>query len=48
MFVMHIITLFFPIFLNFQRSKDDEKWKGWEEEEQEARAEGGVEVDKKW
>ena len=42
---MHIITLFFPIFLNFQRSEDDEKQNGGEEE---ARAEGGVEVDEKW
>ena len=48
MFAMHIIALFFPIFLNFQRSEDDEKQKGGEEEEQEARAEGGVEVDEKW
>ena len=48
MFAMHIIALFFPIVLNFQRSKDDEKQKGGEEEEQEARAEGGVEVDEKW
>ena len=32
MFAMHIITLFFPIFLNFQ-SEDDEKQKGGEEEE---------------
>ena len=45
MFVMHIITHFFPIFLNFQRSEDDENWNEGEEEEQEARAEGGVEVD---
>ena len=42
---MHIITHFFPIFLIFQRSKDDKKRKGEEEEGQEARAEGGVEVD---
>ena len=42
---MHIIALFFPIILNFQRSKDDEKWKGGEEEEQEAGAVVGVEVD---
>ena len=41
---MHIITLFFPIFLNFQRSEDDEKRNGGEEE---ARAEGGLEVDEK-
>ena len=45
---MHIITHFFPIFLNFQRSEDDEKRKGEEEEGQEARAEGGVEVDEEW
>ena len=42
---MHIITHFFPIFLNFQRSKDDEKRMGKEEEGQEAGAEGRVEVD---
>ena len=42
---MHIIAHFFPIFLNFQRSEDDEKWNEGEEEEQEARAEGGMEVD---
>ena len=47
MFAMHIITLFFQIFLYFQRSKDDEKRNEGEEEEQEARAEGGVEVDEK-
>ena len=47
MLVMHIITLFFPIFLNFQRSEDNKKRKGGEEEGQEARAEGGVEVDEK-
>ena len=41
---MHIITHFFPIFLNFQRSEDDEKRLGEEEEGQKARAEGGVEV----
>ena len=41
MLVMHIIAHFFPIFLNFQRSEDDEKQTG-EEEGQEARAEGGV------
>ena len=45
---MYIIALFFPIFLNFQRSKDDEKWKGGEEGGKESRAEGGVEVDEKW
>ena len=44
MFVMHIIALFFPIFFNFQRSEDDEK-RNWGEEE--ARSEGGVEVDEK-
>ena len=44
MLVMHIITHFFPIFLNFQRSEDEEKRMGEEEEGQEARAEGGVEV----
>ena len=44
MFAMHIITHFFPIFLNFQRSEDDEN-QNEGEEEQEARAEGGVEVD---
>ena len=42
---MHIILHFFPIFLNFQRSEDDENLNEGEEEEQEARAEGGVEVD---
>ena len=36
---MHIITLFFPIFLNFQRSEDDKKHTGGDEG-QEARAEG--------
>ena len=35
----------FQFFLNFQRSKDDKKRTGGEEEGQEARAEGGVEVD---
>ena len=45
---MHIIAHFFPIFLNFQRSKDDEKRMGEEEEGQEAGAEGGVEMDKEW
>ena len=48
MFAMHIITHFFPIFLNFQRSEDDENQNEGEEEEQEARAEGGVEVDEEW
>ena len=47
MFAMHIIALFFPIFLNFQRSKDDEKQNEGEEEKQEVGAEGGVEVDEK-
>ena len=42
---MHIIAHFFPIFLNFQRSKADENWNEGEKEEQEVRAEGGVEVD---
>ena len=45
MLVMHIIAHFFLIFLNFQRSEDDEKQTGEEEEGQEAGAEGGVEVD---
>ena len=45
MLAMHIIANFFPIFFNFQRSKDDEKQMGGEEEGQEAGAEGGVEVD---
>ena len=46
MFVMHIITLFFPIFLKISRSSDVEKRVGGEEEEgKEAGAEGGVEVD---
>ena len=45
MLAMHIIAHFFPIFLNFQRSEDDEKRTSGEEEGQEARAEGGVEVD---
>ena len=44
---MHIIAHFFPIFFNFQRSEDDEKRMGGEEEGQEARAEGRVEVDEK-
>ena len=39
MFVMHIIAHFFPIFLNFQRSKDDENRNEGEEEDQEARVE---------
>ena len=47
MLAMHIIAHFFPIFFNFQRSEDDEKQMGGEEEVQEARAEGGVEVDEK-
>ena len=42
---MHIIAHFFPIFFNFQRSEDDEKWMGGEKEGQEAGAEGGAEVD---
>ena len=45
MFTMHIITHFFPIFFNFQRSEDNEKWMSGEEEGHEAGAEGGVEVD---
>ena len=45
---MHIIGHFFPIFLNFQRSKDDEKQMGEEKAGQEARAEVGVEVDEEW
>ena len=45
---MHIIAHFFPIFLNFQRSKDDEKQMGEEEEGQEAGAEGGGEVNEEW
>ena len=45
---MHIIAHFYPIFLNFQRSKDDENQNEGEEEEQEARAEGWVEVDEEW
>ena len=48
MCVMHIIAHFFPIFLNFQRSEDDENQNEGEEEEQEAGAEGGVEVDEEW
>ena len=47
MFAMHIIALFFPIFLKISRSSDVEKRMGGEEEGQEARAEGGVEVDEK-
>ena len=43
--MMHIIAHFFPNFFNFQRSEDDKKQMGGEEERQEARAEGGVEVD---
>ena len=42
---MHIIAHFFPIFLNFQRSENDEKQMGEEEEGQEVGAEGGVEED---
>ena len=42
---MHIITHFFPIFWKISRSSDNERWTGEEEEGQEARAEGGVEVD---
>ena len=42
---MHIFAHFFPNFLNFQRSEDDEKRMGEEEEGQEAGAEGVVEVD---
>ena len=45
---MHIITHFFPIFLNFQRSEDDVKWTEEEEEGQDFGAEGGVEVDEEW
>ena len=30
---MHIIALFFPIFLKISRSSDVEKWVGGEEEE---------------
>ena len=46
LFAIHIIALFFPILLKISRSSDVEKWVGGEEEEgQEARAEGGVEVD---
>ena len=37
-FVMHIIALFFPIFLKISRSEDDEKHKGGQEE-------GDVEVE---
>ena len=44
-FAMHIIADFFPIFLKFQRSKIDKNRNEGEEEEQEAGAEGGVEVD---
>ena len=43
MFAVHIIALFFPIFLNFQNS-EDEKHK----DEAEKEAEGGEEVDGKW
>ena len=42
---MHIIAHFFPIFFNFQGSEDNEKRMSGEEEGQETRAEGGVEVD---
>ena len=38
MFVMHIIALFFPIFLKISRSEDDENRKGGQEE-------GDVEVE---
>ena len=43
---MHVIALFFPIFLKISKSSDVEKQVGGEEEEgQEAGAEGEVEVD---
>ena len=45
MLAMHIIAHFFPIFFNFQRSEDDKKQMGGEEEGQEAGAEDRVEVD---
>ena len=48
MLTMHIIAHFFPIFFNFQRSEDNEKQTSGEEKRQEARAEGGVEVDEEW
>ena len=44
---MHIITLFFPFFLNFQRSEDHKKHTG-EDKGQEARAEGVEGGDEKW
>ena len=48
MLAMYIIAHFFQIFFNFQRSEDDKKRTSGEEEGQEARAEGGVEVDEEW
>ena len=48
MLPLHIIALFFPIFLKISRSSDVEKWTRVEEEGQEAGTEGGVEVDEKW
>ena len=48
MLAMHIITYFFPIFCYFQRSEDDEKQTGGEEEGQEAGAEGAVEGEEEW
>ena len=47
MLLLHIIALFFPNFWKISRSSDVKKQMGGEEEGQEARAEGGVEVDEK-
>ena len=47
MLLLHIIALFFPIFWKISRSSDVKKQMEGEEEEQEVRAEGGVEVDEK-
>ena len=44
-FYLNHLSPLWGYFLNIQRSEDDENWNEGEEEEQEARAEGGVEVD---
>ena len=44
---MHIIALFFPIFKKFPEAAIMKSEREEEEEGQEARAEGGVEVDEK-
>ena len=45
---MHIITLFFPIFLKISRSSNDEKCKGGQEEGDVVEVDEMVEVDEKW